>query len=180
MENPHQARILELLVVIGYDTVSYIKDIESYNISEFTYLYLLKKDISKYNYIICECLRYFIINLKYKPYFIDDYKIRKIKKMEEYEPEFLKLLKDLLTDNFLNIKYDFTKFILIHFDPEIIIKYLDEHALLYLLPRINPDTFNFNCPKQEEFFRNFYYKQTSLKLAWFGAVIKSTYFGPCN
>jgi len=175
MENPNQERILELMVLIDMDKMSYLKNIESYNIFEIEYTYLIIESISKYNSALCISLRRFIIDLKKTPF---DFTISKIKKMKEYESEFLKLLRDLLTDNFLNIKYDFTKFILVHFNREIIIKYLDEHSLLYLLPRINPDKFYFFGPEQEEFIRNFCHRQTCLKLAWFGTVIRASYFGP--
>ena len=54
---------------------------------------------------------------------------------------------------------------------------MKEHNLLYLLARINPERIRFIDDKHEKCVVNLYYEQTSLKLAWFGAVIKSSYFG---
>jgi len=180
MENLHQAQILDLIKYVAsikpfnwpdnYDDF-YNKDIESYNID--ICIYCKNIYISKYNFAICHLMRYFINYLNEK---IDyDYKI---KKMEKYESKFLKLLTNLLDFNFLNIKYDLTTFALRFPDGRKIIKYLDKRNLSYLLARINPEIFIFPCIIQERFAYNFYNKQTSLKLAWFSAVIRASYFGP--
>jgi len=180
MDNPHRERILEFMknsgcfdmsMVIQRNYCKYVKHANSDNIDEL-YKY---ENMTKYNCIICLSIRNYIYFLKVKPFYIDEVIMSKLK---AYESEFLKLFKNILTTNYLNIKHDLTLNLLSSYDCNITIKYLKDNNLSYLLARINPEKIYFINNEHKEYVLNLYYEQTSLKLTWFSALIKSAYFGP--
>jgi len=99
-------------------------------------------------------------------------------KLKEYEPKFIELFYEIMTNNYKNIKYDFTQCLLARYefkDAESILTYMTitkykNIELIYLLERINPSKLSPCLDLSTAHF--IYNKLTDLRLTWMAAFTK--------
>jgi len=136
---------------------------------------LTRHTLLRYNlYVYYFMIEYIKILIK-KYYFSEE----ELKRILDYEPIFLELLRTILTNNYGNIRYDFTMS-LIYENCDIILDYLDKSGLIYLLERINPEkiiyyTYCRDYSEREKLWKRaeYIYKiKIELRSTWMGTITK--------
>jgi len=159
---------------MAYHTNAYYKIISDVNFNEIDEetIRLNNVYINTYIYSIYYYLYQYIYFLNNKhPIYYD--------RLKEYEPKFIELFYEIMTNNYKNIKYQITHMIISSsLDVKLLVNYLNitkynNIELIYLLERINPsELVYFTDLKIAEFIFN---KLSSyLRLMWMGAIVKGT------
>lgn len=146
---------------------SYMKNINTKDISK-KFIMPDETEILYYNYVIIKSILIMINHIDTTTIWsINDYKYISLKR---YEQEFTNLFVEILINNWWNIKYDFTIYI-IHLECYIpTIRYLEKHGLIYLLSRINPEKL-----QNDGYVAKYIYNQKlTLQMTWMGAVAKAS------
>jgi len=146
---------------------SYVKNINTKDIFK-KFIISDEIEILYYNYVIIKSILIMINNIDTTTIWsINDYKYISLKR---YEREFTNLLLELLINNWQNIRYDFTIYI-IHLECYMpVIRYLEKHGLIYLLSRINPKKLH-----DDGYVAKYIYNQKlTLQMAWMGAIAKAS------
>lgn len=94
-----------------------------------------------------------------------------LKKFKKHEPIFLNLLASILKNNYWNIRYDFTIYLICY---NIDIKYFEDKNILYQLENINPNKYIWgDLKKQKERAKYIYDRTKVLQMAWIMTIIKA-------
>jgi len=149
--------------------------------TEFIYDLFHNKKILHYNFCICDFIKSYCV-------FIEDnrniYYRDKIKILYDYEPKFRTLLRIIMTNNWQNIRRDFTLDIIYYsFIYKNYFKYFRTNIeLIYLLETIDPKKIPLlkrilepMLDRQivvKEISEYIYYKKTELRLLWMGAITR--------
>jgi len=175
MSDPSYRKIMDFVnyyeSIINYTSPYYkiIKEINFVKIDEEKHI-MKTKIILKYNYYI---YRYFYLYI----YFLNK-RYSYYDKLKEYEPKFIELFYEIMTNNFKNIKYEFTHFIILSSFTidRLLLSYINitkynNIELIYLLERINPC--KLPCFSSSDIAKFIFNKLTDLRLTWMWAVITS-------
>jgi len=155
----------------------YIKTINWDKIKDADYLLYGKRKTYKYNIIGAYMIDY--IDLITNGLVVI-YGIGKIEILKEYEYIFVTLLRDILLNDYLNIKYYMTIIIIIR-NKSSIVKYFEDNNILHLLERINPESIMdiLNTPasviKAKYIYDKLikYDKLMELRILWISVVARS-------
>jgi hypothetical protein len=128
-----------------------------------------KSDMSSYNfgiyYFIIKKLIYLNLNIDLHTKYITKMKIKT-----------LKLIIDILNNNYANIRYNFTIEVVIkqyHWNSELI-ESIKNYNLFPYLERIHPKKIGFSYKKFEESAYIIYDEMRKLQMAWIGVVAKAS------
>jgi len=169
-DDPLYEKIMDFFRFFFNDKYTSYTNHEGYDYEKY-YMIIYNYKIPFYNYDIIQIASRYIININ-----------QDIKRIKQYEPQFLDLMILILTNNYWNIRFDFTLMIILDKTDNFatIINYFSKTGLFYQLEKINPMKIKYISGitvKRAKYIYNelIKYDKYRLKLAWLGAVAKASY-----